>query len=148
MKSFPRDSTQSYIQSETPLERDVYIFAQDGMILPADTVRKGILPFYGIRESVINWFLRKSTHHVDQIGMFKATIGPFGLVRRNGNNLTGLVVLQLDDIMAICMSEFINKEEEASKKYVVKPRRILHTDATTFNGSNFSQSKEGTIIMS
>lgn len=48
MRKFTGDVTQAYVQSNTPLGRDVYIVAPKELSMPEEMVLKVVLPLYGI----------------------------------------------------------------------------------------------------
>lgn len=69
MNSFARNITQKYIQNNTELERNVYIFAPPEMKIPPNTVLKVVKTLYGIPESGIHWYLTHQEHHIERLGM-------------------------------------------------------------------------------
>lgn len=77
--------------------------------------------------------------------MFPSTVDPSPLIRRDNTELTGLVILQLDDSMAIVTDTFMQEEEAASHRYRSSPRHILSTEATLFNGSHVQRTPDDNI---
>lgn len=148
MQIFTRDVTQAYVQSEMTLERDVYIDAPPEMQLPDDSLLKVVLPLYGIPESGLDWYLTYTNHHMEHLGMFRATVDPCVLIRREKGNLAGLVIHQVDDSMATVMPRFLDDEERASSPYKSKPRQMLTETPTIFNGSHMQLLSDGTITIS
>lgn len=59
--------TQPYIQSHTPLERDVYIRAPSEMRLETECVLKGFRPLYRVYDSGMHWFLTYLAHHLEDL---------------------------------------------------------------------------------
>lgn len=145
MTPFIRDVTQAYVQSRSKLERDVYIKAPTELDLPPDTVLKVVKPLYGIPESGLHWYLTYVGHHIDKLNMTRATSDPCLLIRRDGTNLQGIVILQVDDSFAIGTEEFEQEEDEQSKEFLSKPKTILTEKQIPFNGIMIAKEKDGTI---
>lgn len=76
VKVFTRDITQAYIQSPTPLERSVYIYAPGELGLSKGTVLHVGNPLCGIAESVLHCYLTYLVLHVERLGMQHARKDP------------------------------------------------------------------------
>ena len=113
MNTYTRDITQAYIQSQTQLERDVYIKAPDELGLDEDYVLKVVKPLYGIPESGLHWYLTYLSHHLDTLKMVRAQCDPCVLLRRNQDDLERLILLQVDDSLGVGTPDFLEEEEQA-----------------------------------
>lgn len=69
MKTFTRDVTQAYVQSETMLDPDVYISAPPEMQPPPESVLKVLHPLYGSQESGLQWYLTYTNYHIEHLGL-------------------------------------------------------------------------------
>ena len=145
MQVFTRDITQAYVQSTTYLERPVYISAPKELGLEADMVLQVMKPLYGIPESGLHWYLTYLEHHLVELNMDRVKTDPCVLVRRNGQNLEGMVALQVDDSLAMGTASFMSDEEIASSKFICKPRSLLTNKPLTFNGLTLTRSTNGKI---
>lgn len=96
-----RDIIQVHIQSEMPLERDVYISGQVQMQLTPDTVLKVVCPSYGILQSGLNWYPSHFNYHVDHINMFQATIDLCMHIQRVETHHSGLDIIQAEQSRAV-----------------------------------------------
>lgn len=106
------------------------------MQLSPDTVLKVVRPLCGIPESGFHWYLTYKYHHLDYLSMFRATIDQCVLICREEGKLSGFVILQVHDSMDIGTNDFLHFEEEASDRYNCKPRKLLTSTPTIFNGSH------------
>ena len=131
---YTRDITQAYIQSHTDLERDVYIRAPKELGLQPGFVLKVVRPLYGIPESGLHWYLTYLSHHLETLGMHRATADPCVLIKRSNNEIEGLILLQVDDSLGFCTPNFMEDEERASTVFRCKPRTPISTKPISFNG--------------
>lgn len=145
-RPFTRDVTQAYLQSETNLERDVYISAPEEMNLPPGTVLKVVKPLYGVPESGLHWYLTYLHHHTERLKMTRSTVDPCLFFRHANGQLDGAVIIQVDDSLCLGSDEFNTEENDAATTFKTKPRRFLDEKETTFNGINIKRKNDGTII--
>ena len=67
--SYVRDISQAYVQSQTHLERLVYLRPPKEMGIASDELPLARKPLYGIPESGLHWFLTYHGHHLDRLNM-------------------------------------------------------------------------------
>lgn len=142
METFTRDIAQAYIQSPSCLGRDVFMAAPVDMDVPPSTILKVVCPLYGIHESGLHWYLTYTSDQVDHPEVLRETLDPCVLIQREGNKLSGLVVLQFDSSMANGTPTFMAEEQRASTRYTRKPFRILSQTPSTLNGSNIARAPD------
>ena len=68
-KSYVRDISQAYIQSNSALERPIYLRPPREMGLGHDEILLASKLLYGIPESGLHWFITYHSHHVEQLDM-------------------------------------------------------------------------------
>lgn len=103
--------TQTYVQSDTELERVFYIRAPEEMDLKHRTVTRVVRPLYGIPESSLHWSFKYQIHHTERLGMIRSKADPCVLIERNNWRLKGMNILQVDDTMEIGTQGFFHKEK-------------------------------------
>lgn len=79
--------------------------------------------------------------------MFRETIGPYVLIQHTDDQLTGLVILQVDESSAIVRHRCLTDEDRASIKYKCKKREILATERKIFNVSTIRRTKTNAITL-
>ena len=144
---FSRDITQAYVQSNTKLERQVYIKAPKEMGLPDGWVLKIMKPLYGIPESGLHWYLTYLDHHLNELNMKRTRTDPCVLVKHRDGTLDGFIVLQVDDSLGFGTPMFLAEEEKASSRFKCKPRTYLDKSQILFNGLCIKQIDKGLISM-
>lgn len=70
---------------------------------------------------------------------------PVSLIRRDGRALSGIMILQVDDLFTIGTKEFLRGEEEASKKLISKPIKPISVTPSSLNGLKILKTKDGSI---
>lgn len=55
-------------------------------------------------------------------------------MKRRGIGISGIVVLKVDDSLALGTPEFMDEEEKAGVHFKSRPRKFLHSQAAVFNG--------------
>ncbi|CDF37987.1 unnamed protein product [Chondrus crispus] len=134
-QSYIRDISQAYLQSESPLERQIFLRPPKEMNLGADVVLCVLKPLYGVPESRLHWFVTYWTHHRERLSMKSTTGDPCLLYRSGDMHAEGVTALQVDDSFGHGTVEFLKDEERESKRIKCKPRKILKIGETTsFNG--------------
>jgi len=148
-KSYVRDILQAYIQSESNLERMIYIKPPEEMNLSHNEILLVKKPLYGIPESGLHWFATYQSHHIEKLGM-KASKGDVCvLYKTDDSRLTGVTILQVDDSFGHGTAEFLEKEEAGSKRFQCKPRKLLSPgDSALFNACNISMDRDGAYTTS
>lgn len=81
---------------------------------------KDVKELYGIAESGFHWYLTYLTLH-----MARSTCFPYVLIRRTNNKLGSLILLQVNDTIGLDTEEFLEEEENASKKFRFKPQTLI-----------------------
>lgn len=71
------------------------------MKLRTDVVLTLVRPLYVISQSGFQWHLTYSNHHTTHLNMFRSGVDLSVLIRRDVNQLTGVVIVQVDDGIAI-----------------------------------------------
>lgn len=125
--SYIRDISQTYIQSDYSLERDVFLRPSKEMQLDTDDVLLVQKPLYGVPDSGTHWVLPYHSHHVKMLNMTSTTGDVCLLFRGNGNKNEAMTVLQVDDSYGHANDLFLEQEEEASKRFQTiqsKPRNF------------------------
>jgi len=151
-----RDISQSYTQSTSALQRNVYLRPPADFGLIEGFVLRAALPLYGIPESGLHWFVTYHDHHVQQLQMVPSPADPCFLTRaaRSSNNTRELregpacVALQVDDTLGLGSADFLRVEADAARHFESKPRAILSDNTPLrFNGVQISRATSGTIAL-
>lgn len=138
-KSYIRDISQAYLQSESDLERKIFLKAPKEMGLEDDEVLLVTKPLYGVPESGLHWFVTYQTHHKERLGMNCTRGDPCLLFRPGETSPDGLTALQVDDSYGHGTEKFLRDEDLESKRFKCKPRKIISEgDTVPFNGSGIS----------
>lgn len=69
-------------------------------------------------------------YQIDKLGMTRSRIDPWVLIKRNGEKLSVLVLLQVEDSFGFGDREFLDQEEAQSVKFRSKPRKVLDETLT------------------
>lgn len=144
-KSYLRDITQAYPQSNDPLQRKVYLKPPPEMGLSDDDVLLAVGPLYGIPESGLHWFMTYQPHHIEELGMKACQVDPCLLYKRQkGQKLEGLTIMQVDDTFGHGDEQFLQTENEKAKFFKSKPRHILKEGQNVvFNGCQIKLNADG-----
>lgn len=92
---------------------------------------KAVKPLYGIDESGLDWYLTYLAH-LEVLGMKRIRADPCVLTQHKEKQLTGLVLLQVDDTLGIGTQRVLKIEETASKVFRRKQRVPIAPTPTTF----------------
>ena len=142
--SYIRDISQAYVQSESSLERSIYLYPPPEMGLGEEEVLLVKKPLYGIPESGLHWFLTYHTHHVERLGMMATKGDVCVLYKRGETTPKGLVALQVDDSYGHGEEKFLQEEETHSKRFQCKPRTLLTPGKPApFNGTTIRIQNDG-----
>jgi hypothetical protein len=135
-----RDISQAYVQSRTPLIRDIFARPPPELGLDKGTILKIVRPLYGVPEAGNHWFGTYHRYHREQLQMRQSTYDPC-LLYRNEDSL-GVIGLQTDDTLLLADETFARIEEEKLREagFTAKEREKL-TRATPikFNGGLITQ---------
>lgn len=140
---FSTDVTQAYLQSATPLQREVYIKPGKDFGLGPDKLLKLLRPLYGLADSGDYWGATFSRHITEQLGM-TPTIGDAAFFYKNeGGRLVGLTSTYVDDALQAGTSDFSRSVERTEKEFECKPREYDHT---SFVGKQINRCEDGFTI--
>lgn len=93
---------------------------------PPNTAFKVIKPLYVIPDRGLHWYSTYLDNHVEKLCMTRATLDPCVLMKHDDDgDLTGMVILQLDDSFEFWTDEFLKQEVESAKAFRGKPRNFL-----------------------
>ena len=142
---FIRDISMAYIQSDRALGRDVFVRAPKELELEEGMLLKVYKPLYGIPESGKHWFGTYHSHHIEKLSMIETTADRCLLYKREDGNICVVLILQVDDSVGHGTYKFLRTEEEQSKRFQCKPRKILaEGESCNFNGTIFTISRTPT----
>lgn len=127
LTAFARDVTETYIKIRTVLERNIYRRAPTEMKLPKNTVLDVIELLYRLLDSGLRWYQTYLYHHVRRFGIERITIDRCVPVRRDGKKVKVLVVLQVDDSLALRTPELRDEEERSTVRFKAKQWEIFTT---------------------
>lgn len=88
-----REFTQAYIQSETPVERDLYVKPPNEMNWPLNKVVKIIQQLYGVPEFVLHSCLTDVSRHANSMHIQQRKRDPCLLYKRKGNTLEAMILI-------------------------------------------------------
>ncbi len=125
MLMYSRDISQAYIQSESKLERDVYVRAPPEMNLPPSKILKVLKPLCGIPESCLHWFVTYMNHYRMNLGMRSTRYDPCILHKRDGGKLVGMIVLKVDESFGFGTEKIPKRRGKESRKFKSKPQHAL-----------------------
>ena len=138
-RSYTRDISQAYLQSQSKLGRRVYPNPPPEMGLADDEVLFVLKPLYRIPESGLHWFITYQAHYKERLGMRAVRAHPCLLYRRDGDKLEGVTVLQVGDSYGHGTDNVLDEEEQGSKSFQCKPRKMLTAgDQANSNGVRVS----------
>ena len=150
---FSRDVSQAYLQSETTIQRPIYVRPPPEIGLPEGRLFRVARPLYGIPEAGMHWFSTYHKHHVQALGMTPTAYDPCllftpGLLSNSKSGPRGVTCLQTDDTANAGNEEFIRLEEANSARFQCKKAEILTADAPLrFNGATIELRRNGDIFM-
>ena len=99
-----QDISQAYVQSNTHLNRDIFIQAPLELGLSSDLILQVVKPLYRVPEAGNHWFNTYHRHHLDKLHMAVLTYDPCLL--HTLTNGFGLVGLQTNNTLFLADSEF------------------------------------------
>ena len=151
-QAYVRDISQAYIQSNTTLERNVYLKPPPEMELHDNYVLLAKKPLYGIPESGLHWFLTYQKHHTLELSMKETTYDKcLFYTSHSDKNYKGVTALQVDDSFGHGTELFLKEEEEKCKRYQhynEKPRVYVKPNAPVpFNGTIITRLGDGNYKM-
>jgi hypothetical protein len=107
---FVRDVSQAYTQSESFLERSVYVRAPREMNLAEDEVLLLLRTLYGIPESGLHWFITFHNHYTEVLQMSSSRADPC-LLYKHINTVPCGAILQVHDALGYGPDSFLEEEE-------------------------------------
>ena len=132
-----RDISQAHTQTQTLLERKVYLEPPPEMNMAPDEVLLVLKPLYGLPESGLYWFAIYHQHHMTKLGMQESTEDRCLLYKRDDTEkMEEVTMLQVDDSCGHGSQEFLADEEKESTSFRCKPNHTLQKDdSRIFNGT-------------
>ena len=162
LKMWIRDVTQAYIQSDSNVDRDIFIRAPKELELPPGKILKVLRPLYGLPEAALHWWKAYHGRHKDKLEMIDTaydpcllhTPGALAHVKRRSNDANkdiekaqGIVCLQTDDTLNVGNQAFEDREEEGISRFRPKPKQYLKDNTPTrFKGATVTLNGEGIDI--
>ncbi len=128
-----RDISQTNVQSESLLSREIYLEPLPEMNIREESVLRAVKPLYGIPKSGLYWFETYHRHHRHNLQM---TASKADLCFLFGNQdqknqkkiITNFVILQVDDSLGNGDKSFLDAEEKEVKRFDCKNRQIWKTE--------------------
>lgn len=119
-ETWSHDITQAYLQSDTPLQRNVYRKPPPERSLSEIIVLRTCEPFYGIADSAEYWGLRSARLYESDLGVTNTCSETSLYYRRSLRKLMGRVGILVDDTLQCGSKEFWTWSPERSKISSVK----------------------------
>ena len=148
---FCRDVSQAYLQSETAIQRPIFIRPPPELGLGHDQLLRVARPLYGIPEAGMHWFSTYHRHHVDALGMTASSYDPcllFTPAAMDGHKsgARGITCLQTDDTANAGNEAFAQLEDKSFARFQGKPVEVLAIDRPIrFNGASITLQLDGAI---
>lgn len=147
-QSYVRDISQAYVQSESSLDRKVFLRPPAEMGLADDELIEAVKPLYGIPESGLHWYKTYHSHHCNTLQMTPTTFDPCLLFRKGNSAAEGVCIMQVDDSFGHGVSSFLEVEESKSRRFKTKPRKVLTEGSSTdFNGCQITILPENVYML-
>jgi hypothetical protein len=143
-----RDISQAYVQSNTHLNRQIFIRPPSELGLDKNSILRVVKPLYGVPEAGNHWYNTYHNHHLQKLRMTQSTYDPCLL--HTATNGFGIVGLQTNDTLFLADPDFArNEETELQKaKFLAKDREQLTTQRSIkFNGGNITLQKDNSISL-
>eukprot|EP00171_Calliarthron_tuberculosum_P000888 IDg888t1 len=147
-----RDITQAFAQSDTPLQRKVYVRPPKGEKLllerigvPSGSLLHAVKPGYGLPESPGYWWQTFKKWHEDDLGMKPTSLDPCLFYKVVNSVLEGVEVTQVDDTFGGGKESFSKLEEMKSSRFECHPRS--EKLPIKFNGFWIDKHESGGFIM-
>lgn len=118
------DITQAYLQSDMPLQRQIFMKPPSDLCLPKEKLLQILKPLYGLAESGDYWNSTNSLHHVHDLGM-KQACGDLSLYyRRVHGKLEGISGIVVDDTLQCGTKSFWNLTSRTMERFRSKERTL------------------------
>lgn len=140
-----RDVSKAFIQSTTTLRRPVYVRAPKELNVGSNILKIN-RPLYGMPESPIHWYNTYLSYHKDELGMRTTPMDNCLLYKTDGDKLSGIIGLQVDDTLIAGTKGFLETEDVKSKCFPNSGRSEIQEKAESFNGLSLSRTKYGYFI--
>lgn len=141
---FTRGISQTYVQSETIVQRLIFVWTPTSMDLSPQTLLRVNRPIYGLPEAEVHWFQTYHDHHCAVLQLQLFIVGPCFLytAQRFLDDITktatsrGFICLQTDDTANVGNSRFAQIEASMSQKFGCKaPVFLTQNRPINFNGT-------------
>lgn len=80
-------------------------------------------------------------YHTEKLGRSQPRADLCLLCTQDTDDLTGIVIMQIDDSLITGLQTFVTDENTASKAFLSKPRQPVGKDIPAFNGLEVSVKK-------
>lgn len=139
-----RDVSQAYVQSETTLQRPVFVKPPTILKFPDDVLFKVNRPLYGLPEAGNHWFHTYHRYHTQDLQLRPSIYDPCLLYTkgfmaiRPGKESTarGLACIQTDDTVYVGNAKFFEIENKLKERFDSKEIEVLsHNHEIKFNGA-------------
>lgn len=138
-----RDISQAYCCSEFELIREAYIIPPKSLNLPKNVLWKLMKPLYGLPESGLLWYETYRSYHEVDLQMKASVVDPCVYYRQTSDDLSGMIVTQVDDSAIIGTASFLAQEDKVSPAFPSKGRHKVEQCGKDFNGSKIAKSGTG-----
>ena len=148
---FYRDISQAYLQSETAIQRPIFIRPPPELGLRDGELLRVARPLYGIPEAGMHWFSTYHRHHIEALGIIASNYDPCllftpGAINERKNGPKGITCLQTDDTANAGNDAFARLESKAFVRFQGKPVETLICEGPIrFNGASIELQKDGSI---
>eukprot|EP00171_Calliarthron_tuberculosum_P004960 IDg4960t1 len=128
---FTRDISQAYTQSDTLVQRDIFVVPPAEFGVDGATLLKVKKPLYGLPEAGVHWFGTYHRHHIQSLKMKDSAHDKCLMWTSKGTFAHGIVCLQVDDSLVAGDSQFIKMEHKMALKFKSKPPVKIDTNAVS-----------------
>lgn len=136
------DVCQAYLQTEDPLGREVYIMdVSSGFGLADDECLMLVKPLYGLSEPGDLWHVTLDRHHRKDLDMTPLTLDQALFADFDGDGLTGLSALYVDDIWRTGTKEIHEKCTATKRKFDSTEKLKPPFEFTGFNVERLANRK-------
>lgn len=137
---YSRDVKQAYLQAGAPLQRPIYMHPPKGY----EKVSEGSMlklkkPLHGVTEAGSYWHNTYERFYKKDMKMESFLLDPCFFYKKEGNQLTGMVGILVDDSVAAGAKELIEMEDNMVKRFKMNPKQLRKF---TFSGMRVDQVNE------
>lgn len=139
LELYSRDVKQAYLQSETPMQRDIYIYPPRGQRKDEEKYLYLLQkPLYGITESGSYWVDTYMSFFENDLQMEHFLLDPCFMYKRKCKTLEGMVGMIVDDTIGAGTKSFIQAEDQKCRRFSMNPKKRIDFD---FSGMHIKQGK-------